>query len=810
MKEISLSGEYGHFDPVGREYVITRPDTPRPWFNYLMNDEFVSMISHTGGGVAYYKDPRVYRLLRYRYQNVPYDRPGRYIYIRDNDSGGYWSASWAPTWRKGGDFRCRVGANYQIISYEFDGISAETTYFVPSDRPLEIWDFRIRNLSGRKRDISTFSYAEFAFWGAMRDLMNIDNCPNVSRQRFDKKLEAILHFSYNDTGTGLHDMHFVQNYGFHISNRKIDGYNGDRDKFIGGYRDERDPVAVENGRSSNYCMNGGYPIGSLQHDLRLAPGESVRIVYQTGFGSDEAECRRNCVKYRDESKVDVAFEELKMKWRDIFGKFEVKTPSRAFDASVNSFVQYQAATTLVLSRSISSYEWGIGRAIGFRDSCQDQLGMMHAMPERSRSMLVNLAEGLSADGAASHNFNPFNGQYGNSGFLDDHNCQALTVAAFIKETGEFGFLDERLKYQGTTKTGSMLEHLLAAQDFAWNRRGVNGLMQTGHADWNDSLNPGDGMSESIFTSMLYCASTRELAGLLSFIGRKTLASRLMERCRKVSRICNSKGWDGGWYKRMLRTDGMVLGSRKSRKDSPSIFLEPQAWSVISGVASGEKALKTLNSADKLLGTPYGHKLMDRPFDFFDMDIGSVGIYPGGIKENGSVFNHASSWMIFAESLLGRGDRAFDFFMRMCPVTKNSMADIHESEPYAACQFVSQKPFHVVGRGRNAWLTGTASWMAVGAMQGILGIRADYDGLTVAPAVPKRWKSFKVSRLFRSARYEITVRNPDAISSGDVLIRIKGRPDSMGKIKWDSADAGRTVRVEAVLMGKTNGDGGRCG
>lgn len=792
-----LKGGFGHFDPKAREYVITRPDTPRPWYNYLMNDTFVSMISHTGGGLAYYKDPRLHRLLRYRYQNVPYDRPGRYLYLRDHDSGKYWAGTWAPVWTKGGTFRCRVGACYQVIAYEYQGIASEITYFVPADRPLEIWDLRVRNVSKRPRRLSTWSYAEFAFWGAMRDLMNIDNCPNVSRQRHDRG--AIVHTSWNDIGTGLHDMHFVQNCGFHLSNVTPQGYNGDRDRFLGNYRDERDPVVVETGRSTNWCENGGYPIGSLEHRFTLKPGEEKRIIYQTGYAATDREYRGVARKYLSEEAVDAAFADLKTTWTKRFEACQVKTPDAAFNAAANSFIPYQAAMTLILSRSLSSYEWGVGRAIGFRDSSQDQLGMMHALPERSRQMILALIGAVNEDGSACHNSNPLTGQYGEAGFYDDQNWIASTVAAYVKETGDLDFPMTKMPWRTTKKPGTVLDRLIACEEFSWKHRGKNGLMQTGCADWNDSLNPGRKETESVFTSILYCASTRDLAELLERLGRAKDAAVMWKRYQTMKALVNKKTWDGDWYQRLIFTDGRVMGSRRSKKhDLPEMYLEPQPWSVIAGVADKKRAIVALDATERRLGTEHGHRLTDQPFEVFDMNIGSVGIFPPGIKENGSVFNHASAWMIHAEALLGRGDRAFEYWTRMCAVTKNRIAAKHECEPYVACQFISQPPFHTTGRGRNAWLTGTATWMALASYQGILGLRPGYDGLSVNPSIPSSWKGFSALRVFRGARYEITVRNPRCVSSGVAAMTVNGQPVRGCLIPWSNVHRGRIVKVEVTL------------
>lgn len=792
------SGPYGYFDPEQREYVITRPDTPRPWFNYLMNRSYVAMISNTGGGVSYDTDPRVYRLLRYRYQNVPYDRPGRYIYLRDSTSGKYWSATWAPVHMPVGRCRytCRVGTAYTIITMEYDGIRSSVTYFVPPEGRLEIWDLTVTNVSNRTRRLQTFSYAEFAFWGAMRDLMNIDNCPNVSRQRHEDG--AILHYSYNDIGSGLHDMHFVQNCGYHVSSEQPHGYNGDRDRFLGRYRDERNPAVVESGTSTNYCENGGYPVGSLEHRFTLRPGQSKRLIYRTGISTSDKTWRSDARPYATPAAVDKAFAVLRTSWAERLSRLTVKTPDPEFDALANGFVQYQSAVTMRLSRSISSYEWGIGRSIGFRDSSQDQMGLTHAFPEVARDMLEKIISAIREDGSACHDFNPQTNSWGGNGFYDDHNWPAMTVCQYIRETGDEAFLDVVLPYAHSKRKGTVYEHLRKCNDLAFSLRGRNGLLQIGAADWNDSLNPGDRRSESVFTSALYGASTLSLIELAGRRGDTAYLKVLKKRYAEVGRRINKAGWDGAWYKRLIKTDGLILGSRLT-PEYGRIFLEPQPWTVIAGYACGEKARKVLDSVEKRLGTPWGHKIMDRPFKRFDMDeIGSAGIFPGGIKENGSVFHHAASWMITAEAMAGRGDRAMEFFKRLSATGKSRNAELHEVEPYVMCQFVSQPPFHIAGRGRNAWLTGSAAWMAIGALQYIIGCRPDFDGLRIDPCIPAKWRNFELTRVFRDTTYRITVRNPDGVMKGVRQITVDGKVIN-GNLIPHSAGAAE-VQVE-VLMGR---------
>jgi len=786
-------GKYGYFDSANREYVITRPDTPLPWFNYLMNDSYVALISNTGGGVSYDTDPRVYRLLRYRYMNVPADRPGRYVYIRDRETGRYWSATWAPVHQPLGGCRytCRMGTGYMVVTMEYIGIRTVLRYFVPRDGRQEIWDLAVTNLSRKTRELSTFSYAEFAFWGARRDLMNLDSPPSLSLQHFDSPLGAVVHHSYNDVGSGLDDMRFVQNYGFHTASPRCSSFSGNREQFIGRYRDERNPAAVEQGASTRHCKTTGQPVGSLEHRFTLGPGASKRIVYRTGMSPSARGWRREAGRYASPAKVDRAFEALRTHWQKRLDAFSVKSPDKSFDAMLNGFVQYQAAVTMRLSRSISPYERGISRSIGFRDSCQDQLGLTHAFPETARTMLGHLMSAVRADGQACHDFNPVTREWGSAGFYDDHNWLALTVNHYIRETGDWPFLDEKFPFALSGTSGTAWEHLLRTQDFAWRRRGRHGLMQTGAADWNDCLNPGDRRTESVFTSMLYCAATRALTDLAGRRRDMRLVNRLERRFQSVRRVLNNIGWDGAWYRRLIKTSGQVLGT-SAAKQGARIFLEPQPWSVMAGVAIRARAVKALDSVERRLGTPFGHRLLDRPFTKLDMaGVGAITLVPPGIKENGSVFNHASAWMILAEAMLGRGDRAYRYFMRKAGTTKNRHADRLEVEPYVACQYISAPPFHTVGRGRNAWLTGSAAWIAVGAMQGILGCRPEFDGLGINPSIPARWPGFSLVRKYRGTTYTITVRNPGRVQHGVAKLVVDGQeipgtviPHSPGKKNVD--------------------------
>ncbi len=790
-------GKYGYFDEQNREYVITRPDTPQPWFNYLINDlGYCALISNTGGGPSYHRSAKFRRILRYRFNGVPADRPGRYLYLRDMEDGDYWSATWAPVLKPLDSFsyRCRVGLNVQTIESEYRGIGVSLTYFVPPDCPAEVWLARIENRGNTPRRINTYSYAEFNFWGAMRDLLNLDNCPKCAR--YHHKDGVIVHHSYNDVGTGLDDMHWVKHFAGFTSTAKPVGFNPERQQFLGGiYRSEANPLVVETGQDTNFTGIGDYPICGLTHAWSLAPGESAEFAFVLAMGDSEEELYGHLELAGSLDRIKQSLEAVRAVWSSRLTALHAATPStQDFDPCVNTWNQYNSFMTANLSRSISGYEWGAGRGLGFRDTLQDTMGAAHMEPEFIRKRLLLMAGCIYSDGIALHNYFPLTRTGDGKDFYDDHLWLPYAVCHYVKETGDTGILDEPVRFWDSEKTQSLLERLALCLDTAWRLRGEHGLPQTGHADWNDGLNPGSMESESVFNAMLFCASARELANLAGFIGKTELEAQCRSRYEEIKRIVNEVAWDGAWYRRILLKGGGHIGGKDVTPGS--IFLEPQAWAVIAGVAEGERAITLLDSVHERLAGPYGIKLLDPPYTDYNPAWGSISIVLPGHKENGAIFCHAASWAVVAEALAGRGARAFDYYMRMAPSTKNRIAELHEMEPYVYSQHIAQAPFQWPGRARNSWLTGSAAWFMLGSSQYILGVRPTLDGLMIDPAVPADWKEFKVTRRFRGATYEITVTNPDGREKGVRSLTADGVKVAGNVIP--PAPAGKTVRVEAVM------------
>ena len=789
-------GKYGYFAEKEREYVITRPDTPQPWYNYLINDlGYCAMISHTGGGTSFYLSPKDRKILRYRYNGVPADRPGRWLYLRDMESGDYWSATWAPVQKPLDkfDFRCRVGLNCQTIESRYSGIASSITYFVLPDKPAEAWLVRLTNESGCPRIIHSYSYAEFNFWGTLRDLLNLDNCPKCSRYSY--KNGVIAHFSYNDIGTGLDNMVWVKHYaGFKSSNPPV-ASNIERQLFLGDiWRSEANPLVVETGRDTNFCGVGDYPICSLTHRWEFDRGQSVEFAFLLAYGDTEKDMYANLEPVEDLGGLKTAFDEVKGKWCSRLTALQANTPAAEdFDPCVNTWNQYNSYMTAQLSRSISSYEWGAGRGWGFRDTLQDLMGVCHSEPELVRQRLLILSSLIHTDGIALHNYFPLTRTGDGRDFYDDHLWLPYSVCHYVKETGDTGILEEKVKFWDNEKSQRLIDRLALTLDTTWRLRGEHGLPQTGHADWNDGLNPGSMESESIFNAMLFCAAAREMAGLAEFLGDSDYASLCRSRYEEIKNLTNEAAWDGAWYRRILLKGGGYIGGKDI---SPgSIFLEPQAWSVISGVAGGSRAVTIMDSVAERLATEHGVKLLDPPYTDYNPAWGSISIPLPGHKENGAVFCHAASWAVVAEALLGRGARAYDYYLRMAPTTYSRMAELHETEPYVYSQHIAQKPYHRPGRARNSWLTGSATWFFVAASQYILGVRPTLKGLEIDPAVPG-WGEFRIKRKFRGALYEIWVKNPGGVEHGVKRVTVDGR-EIEGNV-LPVAPAGEVIQVKVEM------------
>jgi cellobiose phosphorylase len=758
--------EYGYFSRDDKEYVIVRPNTPTPWINYLSNNEYCAIISNTAGGYSFHRDPRDRRILRYRYNNLPVDRPGRYLYIRDNKTGKYWSPTWQPVLKKLSAYECRHGLGYTKISSSHSDIEAEVTYFVPVDDNLEIWMLTLKNASSEEKELSVFSYAEFCLWQAFNDLTDLQCSQGLGVARYE---DDAIFFHFFDVSTG---------YAFFASSGAVTGYDCNREKFIGPYRGESNPLVVERGQCFNSEAQGGNPIAVTSNFVKLGPGEAKTIIFILGVVEKKSDAKRYIQKFKKKANVDTEFQRLRKYWNTYLSNLKADTPDKEFNAMINVWNQYQCKTTFDWSRYVSFYETGIGRGMGFRDSNQDTLGVVHTSPERVRQRFLDLAKNQFESGRVYHLYFPLSGEGGwppyvkeqMKFFSDDHLWLILSVCEYIKETGDMSILDENVNFvEGSS--ASLYEHLKRSIDFTLNNMGKHDMPLLGTADWNDpqSLPGPNNAAESVWTAMLFHKVLLELTELCKECKREKDAQRFATIADKTKTHVNEKAWDGDWYFRAYDDSGNLVGS--STRNEGKIYLNAQSWAVISQIAPKERGIQCMNSVKKHLDTEYGIMLLAPAYSRYYPEIGALTSFAPGLKENASIWSHANAWAILAECMLGRGDQAYEYYKKLAPPTKNRIGEIHQAEPYVYAQTIAGKDHPNFGAARQSWLTGTAAWMMKVATNWILGIRPQYRGLLVDPCIPKGWANFRVIRHFRNAIYEIQVENPDHVSKGakDVIV-----------------------------------------
>ncbi|MGA3192203.1 MAG: glycosyl transferase [Candidatus Bathyarchaeia archaeon] len=761
--------QYGHFSQDDKEYVIVRPGTPTPWINYLCNSEYCAIISNTAGGHSFHRDPRDRRILRYRYNNLPVDRPGRYLYIRDNKTGKYWSPTWQPVLKKLSEYECRHGLGYTKISSSYSDTEAEVTYFVPVEGNLEIWMLTLKNASSEKKELSVFSYAEFCLWQAFSDLTDLQFSQGLAVARYE---EDAIFYSFFDVSTG---------YAFFSSSGTITGYDCNREKFIGPYRGESNPLAVERGRCFNSETKGGNPIAATSNVVKLCPGEAETIIFILGVVEKKSDAKPYIQKFAKKSNVNAELRRLREYWNTYLSNLNVDTPDEEFNAMINVWNQYQCKTTFDWSRYVSFYETGIGRGMGFRDSNQDTLGVVHTSPERVRQRILDLAKNQFENGHVYHLYFPLSGEGGwppyvkeqMKFFSDDHLWLILSTSEYIKETGDMSILNENVNFvEGSS--ASLYEHLRRSIDFTLDNMGKHNMPLLGTADWNDpqSLPGPNNAAESVWTAMLFHKVLLELTELCKEHKREKDAQRFAAIAGKTKTHVNETAWDGNWYFRAYDDSGNLVGSSKRKEGK--IYINTQSWAVISRIAPKDRGIRCMNSVKKHLDTKYGIMLLAPAYSRYHPEIGALSSYVPGLKENASVWSHANAWAILAECMLGRGDQAYEYYKKLAPPTKNRIAEIHQAEPYVYAQTIAGKDHPNFGAARQSWLTGTASWMFKVATNWILGIRPQYHGLLVDPCIPTDWFNFKVIRRFRNAVYEIRVENPHHVSNGIKDVTVDGK------------------------------------
>ena len=812
---------YGYFDDDHCEYVITRPDTPLPWLNYLGTDAYFGIISNTAGGYSCYRDARLRRITRYRYNSVPPDAGGRYLYLRDNGTGDYWSPSWQPTQRDLDSYECRHGLSYTTIASARLGIHAEMLYFVPLGETLEVWRLTVRNERPAPADLSVFSSAEFCLWDAQ------DDATNFQRNYSTGEVEVADGVIYHKTEYRERRNHFA----YFACSQPLAGFDTQREAFLGPYRGWDRPLAVERGESSQSVAHGWAPHGSHHVRFTLGPGEAREVIFLLGYwenpedqkfdppGSgiiNKALVRPVIDRWLRPATVADEFRRLRESWASIRSVMRVSTPDTDTDRMVNIWNPYQCMVTFNMSRSVSLFESGISRGVGFRDSCQDLLGFVHLAPGLARTRILDLAATQLASGGAYHQYQPLT-KRGNdaigSGFNDDPLWLIVGVAAYLKETGDTAILDELVPYADADGAPARLyEHLERSYRYTLDRLGPHGLPLIGRADWNDCLNlncfsdtPGEsfqtteniagGQAESVFIAGLFVLAAKELAGIAWLRGLAGDASGYHAAATKMADAVVAHGWDGRWFRRAYDHSGQAVGSAENAEGQ--IFLEPQGMCVMSGIGiANGMAAKALSSVAEHLATSHGIMLLHPPYSRYHRELGEISSYPPGYKENGSIFCHVNPWVMIAETMIGDGDAAFGYYQRINPSAREEISDIHRCEPYVYAQMIAGKEAPSHGEAKNSWLTGTAAWNFVAITQWILGIRPELDGLRVDPALPAAWPGFTATRRFRGATYEITVRNPKHLRGRAARVLVDGRQIQGTLVPL--ALPGATVRVEIVI------------
>ena len=787
--------KFGFFDDANQEYVITTPKTPLPWINYLGCNDFFTLISNTCGGYTFYKDAKLLRMTRYRYNDVPYDTNGKYFYIKDGDT--IWNPGWQPTKTELDSYECRHGIGYSKWASKKNNVEAKVLTFVPMNDTCELSQIKLTNTSDSVKNIQLYSYVEWCLWNADDDSRNFQR--NLSTGEVEIVDSTIFHKTeYRERRN---------HYAIYSVNTKIDGYDTSREKFLGFYNGADDPEAVKAGACTNSVASGWFPIASHQINVTLQPGETKSFVFVLGYCENpqeekwekpgivnKAPANAMLAKYQSDADVEKAFAELQTYWKNLLSKYTVESSNDKVNRMVNIWNQYQCMVTFNMSRSASYYESGIGRGMGFRDSCQDLLGFVHLIPERAKQRIIDIASTQFEDGSAYHQYQPLT-KRGNSdigsGFNDDPLWLIGGTSAYIRESGDFSILEEMVPFDNDeSKAQPLLEHLKRSFDYIVNHKGPHNLPLIGRADWNDCLNlncfsehPGESFqtfgpsegpnAESVFIGGMFVKYGEEYAQLCELRGDQAEADRARAEVQKIYDALLDTGWDGEWFVRAYDHYGNKVGSKECEEGQ--IFIEPQGFCVLAGVGVKEgKAKQALDSVKERLDTDYGIMILQPAYTKYHLELGEVSSYPPGYKENAGIFCHNNPWVSIAETVIGRGDRAFEIYKKTCPAYCEEFSEIHRTEPYCYAQMIAGRDAKFHGEAKNSWLTGTAAWTFVNISQYILGVYPTHQGLSIDPCVPKGFGDFKVKRAFREGIYNIEVKNPNNVEKGVVSMTVNGQ------------------------------------
>lgn len=786
---------FGFFDDANKEYAITTPETPLPWINYLGNEDFFSLISNTCGGYSFYKDAKLLRLTRYRYNNVPADTNGRYYFIKHGDT--VWNPAWQPSKTALDKYECRHGLGYSRFHSEKNGISAELTAFVPLHETCEVNRLVLKNTTDAVQELTLTSYVEFCFWNA------VDDSTNFQRNLSLGEVEVCGSTIYHKTEYRERRNH----YAYYTVNTPVDGFDTSRDEFLGVYGNIEHPKAVLAGKANNSLASGGAVIGSHMIKITLQPGEEKNYIFLLGYAENpleekweapntinKAPAKAAISRFSTDEQVSTALNALKDYWEKLLSGYSVKSADEKLDRMVNIWNQYQCMVTFNMSRSASYFESGTGRGMGFRDSCQDLLGFVHLIPDRARQRILDIAATQFEDGSAYHQYQPLT-KKGNSdigsGFNDDPLWLIAGTAAYIKETGDFSILEEMVDFNNDhTLAKPLLEHLKRSFDYTLTHLGPHKLPLIGRADWNDCLNlncfskepgesfqtfgPSEGpVAESVFIAGMFVKYGTEYAQIQKLLGNREEADRALDAVDEMYQTVLDAGWDGEWFLRAYDAAGEKVGSNECEEGK--IYIEPQGFCVLADIGVKEgKAKQALDSVEKYLDTKYGIVLQQPAYSKYYLNLGEISSYPPGYKENAGIFCHNNPWVSIAETRIGRGSRAFEIYRRTCPAYIENISDIHRTEPYVYSQMIAGKDAPKHGEAKNSWLTGTAAWTFVNVSQYILGIRPTFDGLEIDPCIPSEMDGFQAVRRYRGSSFHITVKNPNHVEKGVKSMLVNGK------------------------------------
>ena len=810
--------KFGYFDDANREYVITTPKTPLPWINYLGCNEFFSLISNTCGGYTFYKDAKLLRMTRYRYNDVPNDINGKYFYIKEGNT--VWNPGWKPTQTDLDSYECRHGIGYSRFTGMKNELEASVLTFVPMDDNCEISQVKLTNKSNAAKNVSLFSYVEWCLWNAD------DDSRNFQRNLSTGEVEVIGSTIYHKTEYRERRNH----YAIYSVNTPVDGFDTSRDAFLGAYRGANNPEVVENGKTTNSIASGWSPIASHQINVTLAPGETKSFVFVLGYIENPEDQKWEApgiinkkpanamlAKYQSDADVEKAFAALNTYWNDLLSKYTVKSSNDKVDRMVNIWNQYQCMVTFNMSRSASYYESGIGRGMGFRDSCQDLLGFVHLIPDRARQRIIDIASTQFQDGSAYHQYQPLT-KKGNSdigsGFNDDPLWLIAGTSAYVRESGDTSILTEMVPFDNDMSVAQpLMNHLKRSFDYIVNHKGPHNLPLIGRADWNDCLNlncfsehpgesfqtfgPSEGpVAESVFIAGMFVKYGEEYAQLCELMGDQAEADYARAEVQKMYDAVLKDGWDGEWFVRAYDAYGHKIGSKECEEGQ--IYIESNGFCPLAGIGVKEGlAEKALDSVKEKLDTKYGVMILQPAYTKYHLELGEISSYPPGYKENAGIFCHNNPWVSIAETVIGRGDRAFEIYQKTCPAYVEEFSEIHRTEPYVYSQMVAGADAKFHGEAKNSWLTGTAAWTFVNVSQHILGVYPTHKGLSIDPCVPKNFGDFEITRKFREGTYNIKVVNADNVEKGVKSITVDGKTLDGCVVPYEK---GKTEYNVVVTMG----------